>query len=298
MQVLATSRSTAFSTRATETGAGIQSLLYWCIPAAIAVGLLNKHWESKLRLFVDLALLGVLITSGNRSPLLLVVAAVAIRLLQGSRKHILALGLLTPVAVVVLSALSLWRGAVSSGRETGLYEAIRITVSDPVAIVFGSGFDTVEGLRLSAALADSGVRAPWWSPLMAIGNFIPRAVWPDKPQIFGSEIGQRHLGLSTSGIFLSGPGYGILLTGTVIGAAVVLAAFAIATRLAVQRLGHHLFVASVGLYLALRFVLAGDPFDVSNALQVALVYAGAYMVDRHRNVRDRHGNGDNHPLYR
>ncbi|WP_143785446.1 hypothetical protein [Okibacterium fritillariae] len=271
---LTVSRFEVFSNRGETTGNGLNSLLYWA--AAAFVSYVITAWrrgDGKLYLFAAAAASLGLLATGNRSPLALIAIAVVVRIIADHRtKLFLVVALSVPIGLLVFAYQSAWRSRVSHGLPSGPIDVLSAISANPTQEFLRLGFDTVEGHTLVSRILEAGYDARWLDPLLAVTNFVPRALWEGKPVLLGSEIGNQYLGLSAGGIFLSGPGYFALVTGSVALGAIVFVAFILGLRWLASRPS----LAPIGLvavfYLTIRIVVAGDAFDIFLSVQIFAIF--------------------------
>lgn len=275
---LATPRDEAFATRGEGSGDGVLTLLYWAAPLAVAFAVARLELRAVI-LVSAAALTTTLVYDGNRSPLLLVVIAIVFRLLRlrGDKLVILATVVL-PIGLLVFAAQTTWRALLRDYSSADLTDIFAYFVSSPLRTVTRAGFDSVEGAGLSLGLARNGPRPEWWDPAVAVLNFVPRAIWADKPGLFGTQVGAEVLGVTAGGIFLSGPGYLIALTGSFIMAIVLTVTVTVTVAIWVSRCAADSVYAVIGAAFVVRFMLAGDAFDLFLAMQAVLIFFGVNSV--------------------
>jgi hypothetical protein len=269
-------------------GHGITNVLGWGVPLAIALGIARHHWGSRTLALVSLALLlGVVLELGTRSPLFLVGIAIAHRLIAGAARgrrplaRVALLALLVYLAAVVAIGVSAWRYEVSHGESASLVTALGDAAANPFHDLSSRAqLDSLEGLVLSMQVDRSRVGASWLDPTKAFVNFVPRQLWPSKPQWLGPQVTQRYLDIGgNAGVFLSGPGYAWIVYGGVFG---VIGAFLI-LGFGTQRLYLRRTLAEGGAlllsYFCLRFFFGGDAFDLFQVLGLAaLLWTGRVVA--------------------
>lgn len=279
---LTVSRYEAFSSRGEGGGNGLSSLLYWSASVFVAyVVLMQQRRGPKLNI-VAATIMGVgLLVSGNRSPVALIGIALLVRLVRGRRHNLIKLfAMLIPIGLTVFSYQSIWRSLVSKGLPSGPADVFNIMMSDPLQEFLRLGLDTVDGHTLVSGLIDQGFTARWLDPLLAVANFVPRQLWEDKPTLLGSTIGEDYLGLSAGGIFLSGPGYFSLVSGSLIGGSALFVCLVLTLkRIASLSRIHPLIICAI-YYLVARISIAGDAFDIFLSVQVVFIFGIATLIGK------------------
>ena len=132
-------------------------------------------------------------------------------------REIVVIVLAIYVGSVMLVSLSAWRGQrnIEGGGGLGLPEIVVLAAQDPFVHLQQQGLDTVDGLVLSTKVDRKLAGATVTDPLKTITGFIPHQIWPSKPPWL-SELRSRRLytNFGAGGIFLSGPGYTLIVFGT------------------------------------------------------------------------------------
>lgn len=278
-----TGQQEAFITRGQDSGNGLQALLYWASSVYVAYVIISwKRSASKFFLILAFLYSVLLFMSANRSPMALIFIAVLIRVILDGRHRVLKFGaLLTPLVFLVFAYQSTWRGMVARGAPAGPSDVLTAVIRDPLNAIQRVGFDSIDGMVLAQSLLDKGFPAQYFDPLLSILNFVPRQLWEDKPVLLGSTIGQDFLGLTAGGIFISGPGYFSLVTGSLMGGTILfIASIAIAKHLII-RFGSDAVLSCAILYFIARFPLAGDAFDIFLTLQIVVIYFIAQIPSRY-----------------
>jgi hypothetical protein len=266
-----------FSQRGTVTGQGAIQLFGYSAPLAIAVGILNKHWGSRILAAVSIGLMTFLILEGIRTPLLIIAAAAGVRYLYSTRnrgfglREIVVIALAIYVGSVMLVSLSAWRGQKNTGGNLGLPEIVVLAAQDPFTHLQQQGLDTVDGLILATKVNPKFAGAKPTDPLKVFTGFIPHQLWPSKPPWLSAQITQLYTNFGAGGIFLSGPGYILIVFGT---AAAVPIAFLLLGFFC-ERIFRRMTVPSIWTallgYFLVRFYFAGDAFDAFHVLGLCLV---------------------------
>ena len=287
---LTVSRQEVFASRGESSGNGLNSFLYWSAATFVAYVIVT-HTTKGSRVFPLLAgLMTVgLMATGNRSPIALLLIAVLVRIIWRNRRGTLRLAiLLSPLALVLLSYQSVWRARVSRGLPSSPKDVFQILISEPLQQFLHMGLDTVDGHILTRAILSAGYSAHWSDPLLAVTNFIPRQIWSQKPILLGSQIGHDYLGLTAGGIFLSGPGYFSLVTGSVfLGSAVFIILIMLIKSILIIPSLPPLAVCAL-FYLAVRISIAGDAFDIFLSLQVLVIFGLSTLLGKVYRGRDPH----------
>jgi len=281
---LAAPRVEVFANRGQESGNGIQALLYWAAATAIAYVILTwRRTDLRLFLVAAVAYSALMVSTGNRSPLALVAIAVIYRVVSDRNRHAgLALLVGAPIGLFILSYQSTWRSLVAARLSAEPVAVLQQMFADPLATLLRFGLDTIDGYTLTQRILGSGFEARPLDPVMALLNFVPRQIWPDKPIPLGSEVGADYLGLGAGGIFMSGPGYLSLVAGSAMLGFVLFVLFIFGLRGVVRRNGIHPVVGAAATFLIARFSMAGDAFDIFLAVQVAILFYLSSWIARLR----------------
>jgi hypothetical protein len=282
-----------FSQRGRVTGQGLIQLFGYSAPLAVAVGLLNRHWGSKFLAGVSVTLMVFMISQGIRTPLLIVAAAAGVRYLYSTRKRsfglreIVVIILAIYVGSVMLVSLSVWRGQRNTSGGLGLPEIVVLAAQDPFTHLQQQGLDTVDGLILSTKVDRKLVGVTVTDPLKTVTGFIPHQIWPSKPDWLGTQVTQAYTNFGAGGIFLSGPGYSLVVFGTAAAVPVLFLLLGFFSERVFRRMAEpSIWTALLGYFLV-RFFFAGDAFDANHVLGlcgVVLTARGfsALMELRHR----------------
>jgi hypothetical protein len=260
-------------------GAGYLDVPAWGLSAALAMGVVSRHWHSKRLLCISLAgfiVLGSL--SLNRSSLLPVAIAVLLRFAQASsaphrslRYGILAAALLYSGGVAAI-AVSNWRADVALGSNAGVGPYLVAAAGNPLTNLDTVGLDTLDGLILATKVDPQRVGAEWYDPSKAILNLVPYQLWPDKPTFLGPTVTRDYTNAGgISGVFLSGPGYLLLIFSGPIGMAVGFAVIGLVSEMCLSRWRRPTCMTALFVYGLVRFIFAGDAYDLFNVLCIALV---------------------------
>ena len=266
-----------FSQRGTVTGQGAIQLFGYSAPLAIAIGILNRHWGSRFLAAVSLGVLAFLIAEGIRTPLLIVAAAAGVRYLYSTRtrrfgpREIVVIVLAIYVGSVMLVSLSAWRGQKNTGGTLGLPEIVVLAAQDPFVHLQQQGLDTVDGLILATKVDRKLAGAEVTDPLKSVTGFIPHQIWPSKPPWLSAQITQLYTNFGAGGIFLSGPGYTLVVFGTAAAVPILFLLLGFFSERIFRRMTEpSIWTALLGYFLV-RFFYAGDAFDANHVLGLCLV---------------------------
>lgn len=268
-----------FSQRGRVTGQGVIQLFAYSAPLAIAVGLLNRHWGSRFLAGMSLALMTFMILQGIRTPLLIVAAAAGVRYLYSTRKRqfglrqIVVIVLAIYLGSVMLVSLSAWRGQrnIEGGGGLGLPEIVVLAAQDPFTHLQQQGLDTVDGLVLSTKVDRKLVGVTVTDPLKTITGFIPHQIWPSKPDWLGAQVTQAYTNFGAAGIFLSGPGYTLIVFGTAAAVPVLFLLLGFFSERVFRRMAEPSIWTALLAYFLVRFFFAGDAFDANHVLGLCIV---------------------------
>lgn len=280
---LTVSRSEAFASRGESVGNGLVSMLYWAAATFVAYVVVGwrRHRQSHLYVVAALAATVLIAFSGNRSPLAFIAVAVVFRIVLDRRGRLLVIvGLCAPIGLAIFAYQSIWRSLVARGLPSGPDVIVTQIASDPARELLRVGVDSIEGHTLARVILERGFEARWADPFTAVLNFVPRQIWPDKPILLGSQIGESYLGLSAGGLFMSGPGYLALVTGSIALGSLIFVCFILVIKRVVCAERIHPLIGASLVFLAVRFTIAGDAFDIFLFVQVAFLFWIATLVGR------------------
>ena len=266
-----------FSQRGTVTGQGTIQLFGYSAPLAIAIGILNRHWGSRFLAAVSLGVLAFLIAEGIRTPLLIIAAAGGVRYLYSTRtrrfgpREIIVIVLAIYVGSVMLVSLSAWRGQKNTGGTLSLPDIVVLAAQDPFVHLQQQGLDTVDGLILATKVDRKLAGAEVTDPLKSVTGFIPHQIWPSKPPWLSAQITQLYTNFGAGGIFLSGPGYTLVVFGTAAAVPILFLLLGFFSERIFRRMTQpSIWTALLGYFLV-RFFYAGDAFDANHVLGLCLV---------------------------
>lgn len=280
------SQQDAFSVRGQVTGEGAKALLGYSAPLAVVVGIISSHWGSRRLLAVSLVLVSAtLVMGGTRTPLVIVGVGLLVRLvvrLGGARKPLaagVAIVALGYVALVLIVAISEWRGSVAIGQPVSLTSTIVSSATDPISHLSAGGLDTIDGLSLATKVDRARVGATVLDPLKAVISFVPRQLWPSKPAFLGNTVSHTYTDFGgNAGIFLSGPGYGLIVFGGRVAMMTMFLVIGFVCEALYRRQARITVWTVMITYFLMRFMVAGDAFDLFHVLGLCLVYCFAYGV--------------------
>ena len=276
----------AFEARGKITGQGAVQLSGYAAPIAIAIGMLNRHWGSRTLMLLSTIVGVVLVFEAIRTPLIIVAAAAGIRYLyrnadrKMSGQQIIIWVLSIYAGSVLIVALSTYRGEKnsSSGTNVTLIGNIVAAAGDPFAQLQTQGVDTIDGLILSTKVNRSYVGANWTDPDKIILGFVPHQLWPNKPTWLGNTVTQDYLHFGAGGIFLSAPGYVLIVFGSVVAIPIVFALLGAFSEYLFHRMREPSIWTALLVYLVVRFLFAGDAFDFFHVLGLCLLVVFARSV--------------------
>ena len=274
-----------FEQRGRIEGEGAIQLMGYAIPLAISIAVLHRHWGSRWLVALDLLLvIVVLVPGGTRSPLLIVGMALLVRFLYqtaGVRVGpgtVVAAGIGLWVAATLLVGISDWRGNVRVGIQDSPSQALVRAAPNPFNKLWEGGLDTVDGLTLSTKVNRQDVDASWTDPAKVVLGFIPHQVWPEKPEWLGVTVTQYYTNFEAGGIFLSGPGYLLIVFGTKIAVGLGFLLLGLGSEAIFGRLRRPSIWTALLAYFLLRFFFGGDAFDAFHVLGLALLVLAAWAV--------------------
>ena len=276
-----------FSTSGLESrglgGQGIQILLRTCLVSGLAMLVFFRCFSSKVCVALLLSGTAFLFISNVRSPLVVLflayIASEIARRRNGFslKRSGLILGLVVLVALVG-SFMSTMRANITRNYGQSVGEVLSQTLSDPLIAIYSSGIDTLDGYRFSAAIARVEPSRPS-DLLLIVLTFIPRSVWPDKPNSLSVDLSAKYLGYNSSGQFLSPMGYLNLVWGSYGVALLSLFVFGLVFSMLMSRF-RSTFWTCLLLVVVFRFLLGGSSFDVYYGIVLAApVFVVKSIVD-------------------
>lgn len=279
----------ALSQRGYIQGQGLVTLLSWSVPLALAIAILSRHWESRRLVLVSvLVFSNTVLFWGVRSPLVLVAVAVLIRLVADGAKNqrvlraSVLIGITVYVSAVMAIAVSSWRSEVSRGHQSSLVAEFARAPANPFGeLAARANIDTLDGLTLALRVEPNAVGASWRDASKVATGFVPRKLWPEKPEWLAVSVSRHYLGVKAhSGIFLSGPGYAYIVFGGVAGVALAFLALGMFSAFIYSRVAPLSAEALLLSYFLLRFFFGGDSFDAFHVLGLLVLLTCARAVAR------------------
>jgi hypothetical protein len=271
--------STSIEHRA-DSGQGLSTVLRSFFVVGICLIAYNKFFSRTAYYVVGGVAIVVLIAAKVRNPLLFVLIAYIAGMI--SRRELrLRKSVYLIIAAGLLGIAGAWMSAMrgSAIRHQGVSPliALETTLRDPFSALYGSGIDTLDGYRFSMLLSPSFPADPS-NLLIIVTNFVPRAIWPDKPTDITNMIGQKYLNYESSGMFLSPVGHLTVVFGGYGFALVGMFLFGfIFTGLIRRNLNS--FVLSVILLVVIDYLLAGGFFPLYQGLaQLLPLFASTMLV--------------------
>lgn len=255
-------------------GQGLVTILKTCLAVGLCVIAFNNFFNQKVYYFVSACGMILLLVGAVRSPIF----SVAMAFFAGKiarREFTTAMLLQYTVYGLVLAiaggAMSNFRGDVVSGRGADPYTAFSESIENPFTAVYGGGIDTLDGYRLAQFVQPNETAHPE-NILVAITTFVPRALWPNKPQDLSIDITNRYLQWNQGGIFLSLVGYLSIAFGGYSQALLALLIVMVGLcGLYRKTLGN--FYGFTIVLMTFRLFLGGSPFDVYYCLVYMLIYS-------------------------
>lgn len=270
--------SSDLSTRA-DGGQGLYTILKTCLVISLCVIFFYDFFNRKIFVIVGILGIGILIISAVRSPVLSVaIAYFAGRIARGEVTIVmLARFVATGFVVAILAAaMSNYRGEIIMGRQGSITDAASEAIGNPFSSIYSGGIDTLDGYRLAQQVQPSEDPDPL-NILVAITTFVPRSMWPNKPEDLSLGITYRYLRWDQGGIFLSLIGYLSIAFGGYSFA--LFATFAIAATLsAIYQQVYRGFGGFVVILMTFRLFLAGSPFDIYYGLLMLFVWSAALKL--------------------
>ncbi|WP_443476762.1 hypothetical protein [Microbacterium sp. F2] len=274
-----------FVTRGNDSGDGLAVLAWWCLPVAVSVGVVFRHWGSKSLAFISIAAALLLVVSGVRSPLLLIAIAFiprGVKALGRSRSpalSLLAISLSLYLLLGVAGGISRWRGSIRAGLPESLIDSTLLSLSNPYVALTSSGIESLDGLMFVQVLDAAPFHPSILDPLKAFLTLIPRQIYPGKPDFLSNEISSALLNFGTAGMFLSGPGYALVISGSLLGAILLFMVGGFTFRAVFSpRFGG--VVGTIATYTLLRFIMGGDAFDFYQGMTLLLIVTVGLFVGR------------------
>lgn len=259
-------------------GAGIPLTLGYGIWLAASIGVLQRHWGSRLLpLVTTAAVVFAESLTVTRTPLVLLGIAFGLRFLRASSvsprpwAQIAGAVLLVYVGATLVVAISGWRADLTRPGRTGtLFSEVLSAAQNPFANLSGAssstqasgGLDSVEGLILARHVDPAAVGASYADPLKAVSELVPSQLWPDKPAFLGNTITYRYTNIGAgAGLFLSGPGYSYIVYSGVPGVAGVFLILGILSGVVFKSSRRTPIIVCLFAYFIVEFTAEGDAFN-------------------------------------
>ena len=281
------SLSQTLNQRGQVQGQGPLQLLSNAPTVTVLVAMANRHWNDRRLVVLSAVLVGAtLLEQGTRTPLAIVGVALLVRMIVSSARSRNPLGLISLliagayVSLVLLVAISGWRGSFALGNQrVSLVSEIVQTAPDPISGLSAGGLDTVDGLTLATMVDRNRVGATVLDPLKAVITFIPRQIYPSKPDFLSGIVSRDYTDFGgLSGLFLSGPGYGLIVFGGQLPMMIMFIVIGFLVEALIQRQNGVTLWTMLACYFVARFIVGGDAFDLFNVLGLALIYGVSRVV--------------------
>lgn len=297
----------SFASRGQGSGQGIGVILQQCLLVAIACGVANKHWGHRAPAIASAAAMVFSLSfTTSRSGLLFVVVALGVRWLRRIRRQglgtgtVVGFGVMAYAVAVFIVGFAQWRTQYARTGSADLLYYLGQASLDPVRRLATEGsLDTFDGLVLSLNVDREVVGATVLDPLRGVLNLVPSQLWPNKPGYLAPEITHYYTDFGgQAGIFLSGPGYALIVAGGVVGACLFFAALAAGFTWLFARYYHSPVITTILLYTMLRFIVGGDSFDFQYGLTLVMsTLLGLLVVRGVRTFVPRRGGRAASPLH-
>ncbi|WP_148611817.1 hypothetical protein [Nocardioides rubriscoriae] len=260
-------------------GLGVQNLIASFYVSGLAI--LGYHLASLATVHRVVFALGVVYqaTSLTRSPLVVIGLAVVVGVAHRGglrRKRVfLVIAVVAIIAVLGSSVMSALRGAALRDEAVTASGTVGAVLENPLEAPYQGGVDTLDGYRLSQRLSPVEPARPA-DLLLAVGSFVPRSIWPDKPQDLSVDISRKYLGYRNSGQFLSPVGYLTLAGGSYLAGLALLGLLCVLFAFANRKCAGLLAVAMA--VICFRFFIGGGSFDITYGIRLALPWLAYWSV--------------------
>lgn len=222
-----------------------------------------------------------LIAGSVRSPLLVVLFGYIAGLTAFGKlrpKLMVQLALLAVFLAIVSAFMSNLRGATIRGEQVVAGDIFLRTLESPYVAAYEAGIDTLDGYRLSMLIQPNEPARPL-AFLTVITNFVPRALWPDKPTELSVEMSAKYLKYGAGGQFLSPIGYMSIAFGGYKFALLGMFVFIfLLSRLALRF--QDSFVLALIVCVTVRFMMGGAAFDFYYGLTLMIPLLVAVIAIR------------------
>lgn len=257
-------------------GQGIQIMLRTCLVGGLAMLVYFRCFSSRIYFFLLVGGVVVLALANVRSPLVVLFLAYVASEIARRRHGFSTRRSLTILTLVVgVSLLGSFMSAMRANiiRDLGLpfSEVISQTFRNPLIGIYSAGVDTLDGYRFSQAIAPYELPRP--SDLMLIlTTFVPRSIWPEKPDSISVDLSAKYLGYKSSGQFLSPMGYLNLIWGSYGLALLSFFLFSLIFSALIIKFRSSFWLCIL-LVVVFRFLLGGSSFDIYYGLVLAIPIA-------------------------
>ncbi|PBC42410.1 hypothetical protein CJ178_13155 [Rhodococcus sp. ACPA4] len=261
-------------------GQGIFVLLRTSLVCGLSIiAFFNGFGKKSIRLLLVIG--GAFLVFENvRSPLLVILISLLVGFISRGeiyrRKNLFYLSVLVIVGIFVAAFMSEMRANLTRSEGYSTVQLIEEMSANPLVVPFQSGIDTLDGYRFSKAISNSEPARPL-DLLSPVTNFIPRAIWQDKPRSISVEVSTKYLGYKSSGQFLSPVGFLTLATGSYAMALTLFFLFMVGMAILVLRYRKQ-FWLSIILVVLFRFLLGGSAFDVYYGILLTLIICSGIAV--------------------
>lgn len=253
-------------------GNGVTTLLRSCMVLGLSIHVYLRSYRRAAYLIVLCLGLLYIVSSGVRSPLLIVFFAyVASAIQSGVIRRVtfwLRAACLGISVALVGAFMSIMRANIIRGHGLSLSEIMTSLADNWWRSIYEAGIDTLDGYRFATAVEPFTPGRPA-DLLNVVLTFIPRSIWPDKPSDIVVDLSGAYLGYESSGQFLSPVGYlTVVLDGYIPG---LVGLFTVAVILAaINAAAKDSYWFSLSFLTVFRFFLSGSSFDLYYGLASAL----------------------------
>lgn len=254
-------------------GQGIQIMFRTCLVSGLAMLIYFRCFGSRLYMILTAVGIVVLALANVRSPLIvlfLAYVASEIARRRGGFSIRRSVSLLSLVAVVALlgSFMSSMRENIIRNLGYSFAEVLSRTFANPLIGIYSAGVDTLDGYRFAHSIVP--YEPSRLSDLMLIvTTFVPRSMWPDKPNSLSVDLSTKYLGYKSSGQFLSPMGYLNLIWGSYGLALLSFFLFGLIFSALIIRFRSSFWLCIL-LVVVMRFLLGGSSFDIYYGLVLAV----------------------------
>jgi hypothetical protein len=199
-----------FTAHQQTAGLGIPVLMFTCGRLALFLWIALTPRPAGRRVFI-FTLLVLMMSTGQRTDLVeTMIPVVVIFQLRNRSLRYRHIAMITATTVVIALGLIVYRNAVYNANQPAIPPAARASYAarpGPPNSVFTTALISLDGLVLSQQAVPQD-RAPAWGSdtYKVFEEFVPRQLWPNKPQYFTVWIASHYLGHAIGGVFSSGYG--------------------------------------------------------------------------------------------